>query len=303
MALAPPVDDADVPRYLRDLGLPGLADLHVHFMPERVLSKVWKVFDDAEQHYGMPWPITYRDSEEVRLATLRGLGARAIPALTYAHRPGMATWLNDWCRDFADRVPDAVRCGTFYPEPGVTDYVSGALSDGVRLWKVHVTVGGFAPDDARLDGAWGLIEEAGTPVVIHAGSGPRPGEHTGPVPVERLLARHPRLPLVIAHLGMPEYAAFLDLAERYERVHLDTTMVATDFTERFAPLPNEVVERLADLGDRIVLGSDFPNIPYPYAHQLEALDRLGLGEEWLRTVLWRTGARLLGLDEGTGRRL
>ena len=30
-------------------------------------------------------------------------------------------------------------------------------------------------------------------------------------------------------------ATFLDLAERYERVHLDTTMFATDFTERLMP--------------------------------------------------------------------
>jgi predicted TIM-barrel fold metal-dependent hydrolase len=50
----------------------------------------------------------------------------------------------------------------------------------------------------------------------------------------------------------------------------------------------------------VVLGSDFPNIPNPYAHQLEALHRLGLGVEWLRSVLWRNGARLLGLDETTG---
>jgi hypothetical protein len=45
----------------------------------------------------------------------------------------------------------------------------------------------------------------------------------------------------------------------------------------------------------VVLGSDFPNIPYPYAHQLDALARLGLGDEWMRKVLWENGARLLGL--------
>ena len=43
-----------------------------------------------------------------------------------------------------------------------------------------------------------------------------------------------------------------------------------------------------------VLGSDFPTIPYPYAHQLAALHRLGLGEDWLRAVLWENGARLFG---------
>ena len=104
--------------------------------------------------------------------------------------------------------------------------------------------------------------------------------------------------LVVAHLGMSEYHAFADLAEAYDGVHLDTTMAATDFTERFAPLPADCRPRLAGLRDKVVLGSDFPNIPYPYAHQLEALDRLGLGDDWMRAVLWENGARLLRTDGG-----
>jgi predicted TIM-barrel fold metal-dependent hydrolase len=78
-------------------------------------------------------------------------------------------------------------------------------------------------------------------------------------------------------------------------VHLDTTMAFTDFFEAAAPFPRDLLPRLADLGDRIVLGTDFPNIPYPYAHQLDSLDRLGLGDDWLRKVCWHNGRRLLGL--------
>ena len=63
-----------------------------------------------------------------------------------------------------------------------------------------------------------------------------------------MLARHPRLVAVIAHLGMPDYADFLDLAERYDRVHLDTTMAFTDFTEQRAPFPPELRPRLQALG-------------------------------------------------------
>jgi predicted TIM-barrel fold metal-dependent hydrolase len=99
--------------------------------------------------------------------------------------------------------------------------------------------------------------------------------------------------LVVAHLGMPDYADFLDLAQQHEHVYLDTTMAFTDFTERIAPFPAELVPRLDALADRIVLGSDFPNIPYPYAHQLAVLHRLGLGPDWLRAVLHDNGARLL----------
>jgi len=49
-----------------------------------------------------------------------------------------------------------------------------------------------------------------------------------------------------------------------------------------------------------VLGTDFPNIPYPYAEQLRAIagwaaadDRLG--EPFLRSVLHDAPARLLGV--------
>ena len=51
----------------------------------------------------------------------------------------------------------------------------------------------------------------------------------------------------------------------------------------------------ADLRDRIVLGTDFPTMPYAYAHQIEALHRLDLGADWMRSVLYDNGARLLGL--------
>jgi uncharacterized protein len=191
-------------------------------------------------------------------------------------------------------VPEALRCATFYPETDAAAYVGKRLAAGTELFKVHVQVGGFDVRDPLLDEVWGLVSEAGTPVVLHAGSGPVGTEFTGPRPVADLLARHPRLPLVIAHAGAPEYAEFLELAERYERVGLDTTMAFTDFFDEMgAAYPRELLPRLRDLGlaGRVWLGSDFPNIPYPYTHQLDALERLDLGEEWLRAVLWENGAR------------
>ncbi|CAN5196305.1 amidohydrolase family protein [soil metagenome] len=282
-----------MPAYWRHLGLPGLIDAHVHFLPERVQAKVWAFFDAAESHYGSAWPVHYRLAEDQRVARLRALGVLAFPSLPYPHKPEVARWLNEWSAEFARRTPECVHSATLFPEPGVEEYVRAALDGGARWFKVHVQVGRFDPDDAVLDSVWGLLAEAGVPVTIHSGSRPVPGEYTGPGPVERVLARHPRLALVIAHMGMHEYAAHLDLAVRFARVHLDTTMFATDFTERFAPLPDGLAPRLADLADRIVLGSDFPSIPYPYAHQLEALHRLGLGADWLRGVLHDNAARLL----------
>jgi predicted TIM-barrel fold metal-dependent hydrolase len=295
--IAPPVDDADVPRYWRELGLPGLVDVHVHFLPDRVQAKVWDYFGRARDNYGTAsWPITYRLPVEERLAVLERLGVRAFSTLPYPHKPGMAAWLNEWSREFAQGRPQVLQSATFYPEPEAAAYVADALERGARVFKVHVQVGAFDPRDRLLDDVWARLEETGTPVVIHCGSGPLAGEPTGPQPMAGLHQRFPRLQLIIAHLGMPEYRDFLDLAERYERVHLDTTMFATDFTERGRnAFDRAELPRLSDLRGKVLLGSDFPSIPYAYAHQLEALHRLELGEEWLRAALWGNGARLFGL--------
>jgi predicted TIM-barrel fold metal-dependent hydrolase len=295
MKITGPLDDDEIPEYLHALGIPGLADVHVHFLPEPMMRKVWTYFDRAEENYGRPWPIQYRTDEQSRLARLREFGLKAIPALSYAHKPGMAQWLNDWSLDFSRRIPDALHCATLYPEPEVGRYVRGAIDSGAQLFKVHVKVGGFAPESPLLNEAWEALESAAIPVVIHAGSAPLAGTFTGPEHVRRLLSKFPGLVLIIAHMGMPEYDAFADLALDYPKVFLDTTMVGTDFTNGFAPMPDGYLNRLSGLQDRIILGSDFPNIPYAYAHQLEALDRLGLGDDWLRAVLWENGARLLDL--------
>jgi hypothetical protein len=291
----------DLAALVDDLGIPGLADIHVHFLPERVLRKVWAVFDDAERHYGQPWPIAYRHDEAERLAVLRGLGVLRFTSLVYAHKPGMSAWLNDWALDFAARTPGCTATGTFFPEPEAAGYVEQALARGVRVFKLHVQVGGYDPRDPLLAPAWAQCEQAGAVLVVHCASGPVPGRFTGPGPIGEVLARHPRLRLVVAHLGLPEYAEFAALARRYEHVALDTTMAGTDFVERLAPFDPALrpeVRALARAG-KVVLGSDFPNIPYRYEHQVAVLPRLGIEDaDDLAQVLWHTGDRLLSDRSG-----
>jgi uncharacterized protein len=295
---APPTGDDDVPRFVADLGLPGIVDVHVHFLPDRMLRKVWAYFDEAERHYGAPWPVHYRTPEPERVATLRKLGVRTFAPLAYPHKPGMARWLTEWITEFAARTPGAVPTATMFPEPDVAEYLGSAVEAGARVVKVHVQVGGFDPRDPLLRPAWGLLAEAGVPAVVHCGNGPIPGAHTGLDVFGDVLAEHPRLPVVLAHAGMPDFDGALELVHRYPQVRLDTTMVGTPFSERFAPLPPDWPSRLAAVPDRIVFGSDFPNIPYGYAEQIHAVaawaaadERLGVG--FLRSVLHDAPVALL----------
>lgn len=288
---------------MRSLGLPGLVDIHVHFLPDSVMRKVWAYFDRSSRHYGTEWPIHYRLPEDERIEVLRGLGVVEFAPLVYAHKPDMAEWLTSWALDFGDRVPAAVPTGTLYPEPGIAAVVESALRSGARCFKTHVQVGGFDPRDELLDTAWGLLAEAGVPVVVHCGHGPVPGEHTGLDVFGAVLERHPRLTAVLAHAGMPDFEAALELVHRYPKVYIDTTMVGVDFSEKMAPLPPDWPARLVDVADRVVLGTDFPNIPYPYATQLRAIAgwadaHAGLGRDFLRAALHDTPAGLLSLGRG-----
>lgn len=282
--------------FASDLGLPGLFDVHTHFLPPRVMAKVRHQFDSAGPLIGRPWPLHYRADDEELVATLRGFGVRRFSSLPYAHKPGMAEFLNDWSSGFADRTPGCLRSATFYPEPGAAAYVAKRVAEGAEVFKLHVQVGSIDVLDPLLADVWGALEDAGTPVVVHAGSGPVGTAYTGPGPVAVLLAAHPRLALVVAHLGAPEFAEFLALAETYDQVRLDTTMVFTPFFDEVGgAFPAALLPRLRDLRHKVLLGSDFPNIPYPYVHQLHALERLGLGEEWLRAVCHDNAAALFGL--------
>ena len=171
--LEPPVDDADVPRYWRELGLPGLVDVHVHFLPEPVQAKVWQYFADGETHYGAAWPVAYALPVDERLAVLERLGVRAFPTLPYPHRPGMAAWLNDWSAEFAQRRPAGAAVGHLLSRAG------GA---GLRRRGAGRAARGCSRCTCRSAGStratrcstpvWARLEETGTPVVIHCGSGP-----------------------------------------------------------------------------------------------------------------------------------
>ncbi|AOW91660.1 amidohydrolase [Rhodococcus sp. WMMA185] len=289
-------EDLRVQEFWRSLGLPGIIDVHTHFMPANVMEKVWRYFDSAGPLTGREWPIRYRHDEEVRVEQLRRFGVRRFTSMIYPHKPNMAAWLNQWSAGFAAQTPDCLWTSTFYPEESTATYVAEAIEAGTRVFKSHIQVGDYSPNDPLLDPVWGALEDSGVPVVIHCGSGPAPGTYTGPEPISELLARFPALPLIIAHMGLPEYQGFLELAAKYTNVYLDTAMAFTDFSEQSTPFPRNQVHRLANLQDRIVFGSDFPNIPYPYLDGLDGLTRFDLGDAWLRAVCHDNAARLFSIE-------
>lgn len=112
VSVEPPESDEDLPGTWASLGLPGIVDVHVHAMPDRLQAKVWEYVDEAGPLLGREWPITiYRQDLATRTATLRSFGVRAFPSLPYPHKPGMAPGLNEWAAQFARETPGCLQTG------------------------------------------------------------------------------------------------------------------------------------------------------------------------------------------------
>ena len=80
-------------------------------------------------------------------------------------------------------------------------------------------------------------------------------------------------------------------------MRLDTTMAFTPFVDETMPFPPYSWSAAA-VGDRILFGSDFPNIPYSYADAMRAITRVpGIDDSWLRAVFYGNAAALFSITD------
>ncbi len=241
-------------------------DAHVHLFPPAVFEALWRWFD---RH---AWPVRYRLHAEEVIEFLYSRGVKRFCALHYSHKPGMAESLNRWASELCRSHPGIIPLGTVLPgEPGADDIVREALGPlGLRGIKLHCHVQRMPADDPRIDPVYSRCQDAGAPVVIHAGREPSSEAYgidtralCGADQVERVLQRYPRLKLVVPHLGADEFDAYLALLDRHENLYLDTTMSVAGY------FPAEIPAGLwPGRASRILYGTDFPNLPYAWDREL-----------------------------------
>jgi len=285
----PALEDVEGPRLPG--GLPPVVDAHVHLFPDRVFEAVWRWFDQ----YG--WPIRYKLHTPQVVAFLLSRGVSRVVALHYAHRPGMARALNAYVAELARAEPRVLGLATVLPgEEGATQILEEAFALGLRGVKLHCHVQCFAPDAPQLHEVYAACAKAGRPLVMHAGREPASPQYAcdpytlcGAERVERVLQDHPTLKLCIPHLGADEFDAYARLLERHDNLWLDTTMMMAGYFPM--PLPRRALEVRPE---RVLYGTDFPNLPYAWDRELKTLVGLKLGDETLAGVLGQNALRLYG---------
>jgi predicted TIM-barrel fold metal-dependent hydrolase len=78
----------------------------------------------------------------------------------------------------------------------------------------------------------------------------------------------------------------------HPNLYLDTTM-AFALDSPVGRVPAIGAEHIEAHADRVVYGTDFPNIPYPYSREREGLERLGLSEDARQAIFHANAARLI----------
>ncbi len=160
------------------------------------------------------------------------------------------------------------------------------LSAGARGIKLHPRAQAFAFEGPEMDGIFELAEQAGVPILIHAGRGMPPIADG----LANLALRHPDLVLILAHGAICDQGILTSRLADHPGVLYDTScFFPLDVVELFARVPAE----------RIVFATDPPygRTPSGLYLALRVAAFAGLDEQATRAVL---GETMAGLVDGEG---
>ncbi len=276
--------------------MPYCVDAHVHIFPPGIFRAVWKWFD----LHG--WPIRHRlrASEVFEFLLQRGVGH--IIALQYAHKPNMARELNrfmiEQCRKFPHKVSGMA---TVFPgEPGSEKILEDAFASGLKGVKLHAHVQCFDMNRPEMDPIYHVCCAHAKPIVMHVSREPKSSAYTcdphlicSAEKLERVVSNYPQLKICVPHMGTDEFDAYKELIEKYDNLWLDTAMAFADYFPTRHPL------RLPEMRtDRIMYGSDFPNLPYAWDRELKRLNHHGLSDNDLALILGKNAHAFFSIDGG-----
>jgi predicted TIM-barrel fold metal-dependent hydrolase len=268
-----------------------IVDCHVHLFPDRLFEAIWDFFS---RDYG--WDVIHRLYWRECIRYLRERGVGPILYSNYAHKKGVAQSLNRWNVEVLEEFEDLYCFCPYHPDDidGIGPARELLAHPRVLGFKLQLLVQRFYPHDERLFPLYEAVIERKKRMLLHVGNGPVGNDFVGLDNFVRLMRRYPDLPVTVAHMGAHEYRAFFDLLFEYPGLMFDTSFAFLERLGKVCDVPPEDLERHKD---RIVYGSDFPNLIIPREEEIEYLLGLDLSEEFYRKVFYKNG---MGLIRGHG---
>jgi predicted TIM-barrel fold metal-dependent hydrolase len=207
---------------------------------------------------------------------------------------------------------------TVFPgEEGTSNILAEAFEMGLSGVKMHCHVQCMKADDRNMEEIYQVRTKFlslqsldnsclyhlqtcirySRPLLLHSGNAPMcnglkcdPMELCETKYLDAALTRHPNLLICIPHLGMTKIEEHMALLEKHSNLYLDTTMTLGNY---FSDVNKHTASLLLEkYSDRIIYGSDFPNIPYSWDQELKTLKELGLSSQALANILSANARKL-----------
>jgi len=261
----------------------------VHLFPDRFFDAIWRYFAD---HYG--WDIRHKLYYRECIEYLRERGVGPVAYSNYAHRKGVARILNEWNLKVVEEIPDLLCFAAYHPDDGADALaMAGEILEHPKIlgFKLQLLVQRFYPHDERLFPLYEMLLEKKKRVLFHVGTGPVGNRWVGVAQFEKLLHRFPRLQANVAHMGGPEFREFMELLDGHPGLCLDTAFA---FIPNLPFTFNLDAAHLEKYQDRILYGSDFPNLLFPREDEMEYLLSLNLSQEFYNRIFRTNGLALIG---------
>jgi predicted TIM-barrel fold metal-dependent hydrolase len=169
---------------------------------------------------------------------------------------------------------------------------------GVRGFKFHPSIQGFAPNDRLAYPLYEAIEELGVPALFHTGQtgigAGVPGgggirlRYANPMLVDDVAVDFPELRIILAHPSFPWQDEALAVATHKPYVYIDLS----GWSPKYFP-PQLVRYANSLLKHKVLFGSDYPVITPD--RWLADFDTLDIKPEVRPLILKQNAARLFGL--------
>ena len=175
------------------------------------------------------------------------------------------------------------------------------------LGELGLQYEGIAPNDARMEPIWSLVEELDIPVGLHTGLAPAGTPYRccpkfrntlgNPALLEEVLIRHPKLRIYLMHAGFPYQQETLAIMHMYPQVYADLGVL--DWSrprEEFHEYLRTLVR--SGFGKRLMFGSDQMVWPEAIGMAIEGIQSANfLTEEQKRDIFYNNAVRFFRLDK------
>lgn len=129
---------------------------------------------------------------------------------------------------------------------------------GLRGIKLLPMYAGFSPDDESLEPLWTYAERNVLPVLLHMGTtfvAQAPLKFTLPRLIEPVVLKHPRLKIILAHLGHPYEGECLVTIRKHDNVFADLSALHYRPWQLYNSL---MLAQEYGVWHKLLFGTDFP---------------------------------------------